>query len=170
MNESALADSKEEKASKFQSTPLTHIKNKLPHSPVLCLVVFNPLQPKDCSPSGSSVIQLFQADSAGKNTGVGCQWDLPDPGNEPMSFASPALAGRFFTTASPEKPYIRTKLNKRAIKKCFLRLTNRTSSDLWEGLGPKKFHLMGKNLWQKFPEQCIHWQRKNLHPQTWTGV
>ena len=40
MNESALADSKEEKASKFQSTPLTHIKNELPHSPVLCLVVF----------------------------------------------------------------------------------------------------------------------------------
>ena len=73
MNESALADSKEEKASKFQSTPLTHIKNELPHSPVLCLVVFNPLQPKDCSPSGSSVIQLFQADSAGKNTGVGSQ-------------------------------------------------------------------------------------------------
>ena len=30
--------------------------------------------------------------------------DLPDPGIEPMSLASPALAGRFFTTAPPEKP------------------------------------------------------------------
>ena len=30
--------------------------------------------------------------------------ELPDPGTEPTSFASPALAGRFFTTAPPEKP------------------------------------------------------------------
>ena len=29
---------------------------------------------------------------------------LPDPGTEPTSFASHALAGRFFTTAPPEKP------------------------------------------------------------------
>ena len=29
--------------------------------------------------------------------------DLPDPGTEPMSPASPALAGRFFTTAPPGK-------------------------------------------------------------------
>ena len=30
--------------------------------------------------------------------------DLPDPGIEPASLASPALAGRFFTTAPPGKP------------------------------------------------------------------
>ena len=29
--------------------------------------------------------------------------DLPNPGTEPTSFASPALAGRFFTPAPPEK-------------------------------------------------------------------
>ena len=29
----------------------------------------------------------------GKNTGVVCKWDLPDPGIEPMSLKSPALAG-----------------------------------------------------------------------------
>ena len=29
--------------------------------------------------------------------------DLPDPGIKPMSLVSPALAGRFFTTASPGK-------------------------------------------------------------------
>ena len=29
---------------------------------------------------------------------------LPDPGIELTSLASPALAGRFFTTMSPEKP------------------------------------------------------------------
>ena len=30
--------------------------------------------------------------------------DLPDPGLEPMSLASPGLAGGYFTTASPGKP------------------------------------------------------------------
>ena len=32
--------------------------------------------------------------------------DLPDPGIKPTSPASPALAGRFFTTASPGKPCV----------------------------------------------------------------
>ena len=30
--------------------------------------------------------------------------DLPNPGTEPLSLASPALAGAFFTTALPGKP------------------------------------------------------------------
>ena len=30
--------------------------------------------------------------------------DLPNPGFEPMSHASPTLAGEFFTTEPPEKP------------------------------------------------------------------
>ena len=30
--------------------------------------------------------------------------DLPNPGIEPASLVSPALAGRFFTTAPPRKP------------------------------------------------------------------
>ena len=29
---------------------------------------------------------------------------VPDPGIELVSFVSPALTGRFFTTAPPEKP------------------------------------------------------------------
>ena len=33
--------------------------------------------------------------------------DLPDPEIEPMSPASPTLAGRFFTTESPRKPLYR---------------------------------------------------------------
>ena len=32
-------------------------------------------------------------------------WDLPNPGIEPMSLASPALAGGFFTT-SPYLNYV----------------------------------------------------------------
>ena len=31
-------------------------------------------------------------------------WDLPDPGINPKSLASPVLAGRFFTTVPPGKP------------------------------------------------------------------
>ena len=31
-------------------------------------------------------------------------WHLPDPGVEPTSLASLALAGRFFTTVTPGKP------------------------------------------------------------------
>jgi len=41
----------------------------------------------------------------GKKTGVGghflLQGGLPDRGMEPASFASPALAGGFFTTSTP---------------------------------------------------------------------
>ena len=35
-------------------------------------------------------------------------WDLPDPGIEPESLVSPALAGRFFflITAPPQKPFV----------------------------------------------------------------
>ena len=57
----------------------------------------------DCSPPGSSVYGISQARIL--------EWlpfptpgDLPEAGIEPMSFVSPALAGGFFTSASPEKP------------------------------------------------------------------
>ena len=47
-------------------------------------------------------------DFSGKNTGVGLPFpppgDLPDPEIKPMSLASPALAGRFFTTEPQRKP------------------------------------------------------------------
>ena len=53
--------------------------------------------PMNCSPAGSSVHRISQARTL--------EWllftspgDLPDPGIEPMSFVSPALAGRFFKT------------------------------------------------------------------------
>ena len=38
----------------------------------------------------------------GKNTGVGWPY-LPNPGTEPTSLISPALAGRFFTTSASWK-------------------------------------------------------------------
>ena len=44
--------------------------------------------------------------SPGKNTGVGCLF-LPDPRMEPVSLASPALAGRFFTASTTQKTQIK---------------------------------------------------------------
>ena len=35
--------------------------------------------------------------------------DLPDPGIRPMPLMSPALAGRFFTSAPPGKPLLKYK-------------------------------------------------------------
>ena len=55
--------------------------------------------PTDCSPPGSSVHEI-----PGQTTGVGChlllQVNLPDPGVEPGSLTSPALADRLFTTSA----------------------------------------------------------------------
>ena len=57
----------------------------------LCLTLCNLM---DCSPPGSSW------DFLGKNTGVSCHFptpgDLPDPGIQPASPLTLALAGRFF--------------------------------------------------------------------------
>ena len=59
--------------------------------------------PMDCSLPGSSVHRNFP----GKNTGVGCHLpeDIPNPEIEPVSLVRPALAGGFFTTVPPGKPY-----------------------------------------------------------------
>ena len=63
-----------------------------------CLTLFDYM-----SPPGSSV----PLNCPGKNTAVGCfppPGDCPDPGIEPGSPASPAFAGKFFTTEPPWKP------------------------------------------------------------------
>ena len=53
----------------------------------------------DCSQPGSSVQGILQARTL---EGLPCPapGDLPDPGIEPVSLMSPALAGRFFTTST----------------------------------------------------------------------
>ena len=60
----------------------------------------------DCSLPGSSVHGILQAKIL--------EWvaslppgGLPNPEIELMSSASSALAGRFFTTAPPKKPYLK---------------------------------------------------------------
>ena len=66
--------------------------------PTLC-------DPMDYSPSGPSVQGISQSRIL--------EWlplpspgDLPDPGIEPASLASPMLAGRLFTAVPPGKPFL----------------------------------------------------------------
>ena len=63
-------------------------------------------------PQGLQPTRLLHPwDLPGKNTGVGCIFsitpgDLPNPGMKPASLVSPALAGRFFSTAPAGKPVL----------------------------------------------------------------
>ena len=66
--------------------------------PALC-------NPMDCSPPGSSGHGIFQARRL-EWVVISYPGDLPDPGTEPSSPASPEWAGRFFTTATPGKPHL----------------------------------------------------------------
>ena len=59
-----------------------------------CLTLCSPM---DCGSLGSSVHAILQARILGL-VAISSFNNLPDPGIEPMSFVSPALAGGFFTT------------------------------------------------------------------------
>ena len=61
--------------------------------------------PMDCSPPGSSVHD-FPRQEYWSGLPFPSAGDLPDPGFKPVS---PALAGRFFTTELPRKPYTELK-------------------------------------------------------------
>ena len=62
----------------------------------LCSTLWDPM---DCSPPGSFVHGFSRQEYW---SGMPCPppGDLPDPGIEPASLMSPALAGRFFTTSA----------------------------------------------------------------------
>ena len=59
--------------------------------------------PMDCNPLNFSFHGIFQAKVLGW-VAFPTLGDLPNPGIETMTLKSPALAGRFFTTASPGGP------------------------------------------------------------------
>ena len=69
-----------------------------------CLILCNPV---DCSPPGSSVHGFSRQEywSGFPDPPPG---DLPDPGIEPTSFMSPALAGGFFTTSATWEAQVKT--------------------------------------------------------------
>ena len=66
-----------------------------------CLTLCNPI---DCIPPDFSVHGILQARIL---SGLPCppSGDLPDPGIEPTSLMSPALASRFFTTIAHYDKY-----------------------------------------------------------------
>ena len=63
----------------------------------------------DYSPPGSSVHRVSQIRIL-ECVAMPSSRDLPDPVIKPTSLASLALAGRFFTTVPPGKPYENNKL------------------------------------------------------------
>ena len=76
------------------------------HNLYICIVCMHVqlCDAMDCSPSGSSVHEIPKGRILGLIVMPSCR-DLPDPGIEPMSLKSLALAGWFFTTSSPGKPW-----------------------------------------------------------------
>ena len=70
------------------------------HVPAQSLSPVQLCNPLDCSPPGSSVHGILQA-RYWSGLPFPSPGDLPDPGIEP---ASPALAGKFFTTEPSRKP------------------------------------------------------------------
>ena len=59
--------------------------------------------PMDCSPSGT-LSMGFPRQESWSELPFSPLGDLPDPGIKPVSPASSALAGGFFTNAPPEDP------------------------------------------------------------------
>ena len=66
----------------------------------LCLTLFDPT---DCSPPGSSLHAIFQARIL-EWVAISYSRHLLDPGTEPRSSVSPALAGGAFAAVPPGKP------------------------------------------------------------------
>ena len=104
--------------------------------------------PIDCSPPGSFVNGIFQARIL-QWVAILTSGDLPNPGSEPTSLVSPALAGRFFTTAPAGKPL---QTNNQLLKK-----THTVICD-----SKQKFHL--RQCWDFLPLSRAH---KNPRGVAW---
>ena len=62
--------------------------------------------PVDCSPPGSSVHGVSRQEYL-RGLPFPPPGDLPNPGTEPKRPVSPALAGGFFTSEPPGRPWLR---------------------------------------------------------------
>ena len=95
-----------------------------------CLTLCDPM---DCCPAGSSVHGSFPGkNTVGEGLPLPSLGDLPNPGTELVSPASPALASGFFTSEPPEKPgdngYLRSNLGKTAPEARKVQKLNKISS------------------------------------------
>ena len=68
--------------------------------------IMSDCDPMDCSPPGSILSMEFSRQEYWNGLPFPPPGDLPNPGIKPVSLESPALAGRFFTTVLPGKPYL----------------------------------------------------------------
>ena len=75
----------------------------------LCLTLCDPME---CNPPDSSLSMGFSSQEYWSGLSCLLSEDLPNPGTEPMSLISPALACRFFNTSTPGKPTKRISLTK----------------------------------------------------------
>ena len=73
--------------------------------PIVCVPCPTLCNLRNCSPPGFSMERSRQKYWSGLLFPT--PGDIPDPGIEPMSLASPALAGRFSTTVPPGRPTCR---------------------------------------------------------------
>ena len=71
----------------------------------MCAVLFNSCDPMDYSPPGSSAMEFSKQEFSWGGLPFTPPVELPNPGIKPVSPVSPALAGGFFTTEPPGKPY-----------------------------------------------------------------
>ena len=97
---------------------MANCQGKLSHfSVMLCAKLLHSCStlcsPIDCSPPGSSIHGILQAEYG---SGLPCPppGDLPDPGIKPTAPISPKLSGRFLTTEPLEKPKRKTIMRKKS--------------------------------------------------------
>ena len=125
--------------------------------PTLC-------DPRDCSPQAPLSMGLSRQEHW---SGLLCPppGDLPDPGTEPVSLTSPALAGEFFTTRVTweahlnHMPPIKYRTEESSWK--WLNITGVSASfrASWEPSYPNIFHNRSLSLiWIAFPLiSCLLW-------------
>ena len=82
----------------------------------ICVCVCGWVGAQSCLTLWDPLYYICSWNFPGKNTGVGChfllQWIFSTHRSEPVSLASPTLAGRFFTTEPPGKPTVVNGSNK----------------------------------------------------------
>ena len=120
-----------------------------------CLIFCDPL---NCSSAGSSVSRILQARQLEQVT-ISFSWDLPGPGIKSESLAASALAGAFFTTVLPGKPWdppVITDINRRERNESLITCIHERA---WQ---PTPVFLPGKSRGQRSLVGYGPWHRKEL--------
>ena len=104
----------------------------------------------DCSLPGSSVHGIFQTRIL-EWVAVPSPGDLPDPGIEPRSLASPALAGRSFTTEPPGKHQYQISKWKFYLKLSWCLSSKKSACNAGDRFNPWVGKISWRRKWQPTP-------------------